>query len=80
MSYCQNDDFNHGDYTIKVAVMIKTVGIMSRTSLEWQLLPEYLYMGFIVLIEFGWHIETNIRPGVGLLMITPLVSMMYCSC
>ncbi len=59
-----------------VAKIIKFLGTMIRTSFELQTLPPLLTVGFIVLMDFGWLIVTNVIPGVELPMFIPLVSMM----
>ncbi len=60
---------------LMVAKIIKVVGIMNSTSLEWQTLPALLMVELTVLMRFGWLIVANIIPGVALPMLMALVSM-----
>ncbi len=46
-----------------VARIIKAVGTMNKTSLEGQILPIPLTLGLVVLMEFGWLIVGNYKPG-----------------
>ncbi len=57
-----------------VDIIIKAVGTMKGTNLEWQTLPVVLLVGFIALVEFGWNFVANVMLGVAL-MPTPLTSV-----
>ncbi len=51
---------------IVVAKVIKVMGTMNGTNLEWQILPAFVMLEVTVLVELGWVFAAYVIPGVAL--------------